>query len=66
MSRYIDRSEYRDSYQLNDRVSFMHYGTRLYGEIARTYNGNPCAFHVEVDGRRYEVDLHADELRMEE
>lgn len=37
-------------------------GERLHGEIART-SSNPTYFHVEVFGQRYEVDLHADNMR---
>lgn len=37
------------------------YGERLQGEIVRT-SSNPTYFHVEVSGRRYEVDLHSDRM----
>jgi hypothetical protein len=36
-------------------------GERLCGEIVRT-SSNPTYFHVEVDGTRYEVDLHNDRM----
>lgn len=65
MSRRLSRSDYRDPWQLGDAVSFMSHGSRIYGEIVRV-SSNPCYFHVEVSGERYEVDLHADEMRMEE
>lgn len=42
------------------------YGDRMCGEIVRT-SSNPTYFHVEVNGTRYEVDLHNDRMspRME-
>lgn len=64
MVRELSPSDYRDRFQLGDTVEFDHCGTRLRGEIARVYFGNPCAFHVEVNGTRYEVDLHEDNLEM--
>lgn len=42
-------------------VWFDNYGSRLYGEIVRT-SSNPDYFHVEVDGRRYEVSLNGDRM----
>lgn len=37
------------------------HGERMHGEIVRT-SSNPTYFHVMVDGQRYEVDLHADNV----
>lgn len=65
MSRRLSRSDWRDRWQLGDRVSFSYYDTRLHGVIVRT-SSNPTYFHVEVNGRRYEVDLHDDDMKMEE
>lgn len=42
-----------------------HHRVRLYGEIVRT-SSNPAYFHVEVDGTRYEVDLHRDHMSTSE
>lgn len=61
MSSLIDWS---DDFELNDRVSFVHYGMRLYGEIARVYNTRTC-YHVEVEGKRYFVEVATDEMRRE-
>lgn len=60
--RYDPSSDYNNWYNLGGIVEFDHYGRRLVGEIVRT-SSNPCYFHVEVDGVRYEVDLHADNMR---
>jgi hypothetical protein len=37
------------------------YGERLRGEIVRT-SSNPTYFHVWCNGKRYEVDLHQDNM----
>ena len=64
MSRQLRQSDYREPYQLGDQVEFDGpYGERLTGEIVRT-SSNPCYFHVEVCGHRYEVDLHQDNMSM--
>lgn len=66
MSRQLSDYEYRPFFELGDMVYFDHYGIRLCGEVVRTYNGNPCALHVEVEGQRYEVDTHEDKVRRDE
>ena len=65
MSRVVDRSEYDDgTFELGDRVSFMHKGERLCGIVARVYNTRTL-YHVSVQGKRYEVEPGADEMRRE-
>jgi hypothetical protein len=65
MSRMLDRGDYcQGDFELGERVSFMHGGERLYGEIARVYNTRTL-YHVEVDGRRYEAQPGADNMRRE-
>ena len=62
MSRRLDDYEYQPFLELGDKVSFKYYETKLYGEIVRVYNAGTL-YHVEVDGRRYEVDLHEDKVK---
>jgi hypothetical protein len=54
--------EYNRDFELSERVSFLHNGVRLYGEVARVYNTRTC-YHVEVDGRRYFVEAGPDDMR---
>lgn len=56
---YYDRD-----FELNERVSFLHKGERLYGEVARVYNSREL-YHVEVAGLRYSVHGLADDMRRE-
>lgn len=60
---YRPQDDYRNWYQLGATVEFDGPdGTRLRGEIVRT-SSNPDYFHVEVDGRRYEVSCRDDNMR---
>ena len=71
MSRLLEQSEYpQTGFEIDDRVSFLHEGRRLTGIVVRVYNTFPWRsmerwrstrdhYHVEVDGRRY--DVHPDE-----
>lgn len=61
--RYDASSDYDNWWSLGSTVTFDHYGSRLKGTIVRT-SSNPTYFHVAVDGVRYEVDLHADNMSM--
>jgi hypothetical protein len=63
MSRLHDPSEdYRNWWNLGGIVEFDGPdGDRLRGEIVRV-SSNPSYFHVEVRGRRYEVDSTTDNL----
>lgn len=64
MSKIYDpSSDYDNWYQLGSTVTFDHDGVRLCGKIVRV-SSNPCYFHVEVKGTRYEVDLHQDRMKM--
>ena len=59
MSRLLEQSEYpQTGFEIDDRVSFLHEGRRLTGIVVRVYNTRDH-YHVEVDGRRY--DVHPDE-----
>lgn len=60
---YRPQDDYRNYWALGSRVEFDHDGERLQGEIVRT-SSNPTYFHVEVNGRRYEVDLREDNMSM--
>lgn len=63
-NRYEASSDYRNWYNLGSTVRFDGpYGERLQGEIVRT-SSNPGYFHVEVDGHRYEVFSHSDNMEM--
>ena len=65
MSRMLSKSEYpSDVYDLGDRVSFLHEGERLVGTVVRVYSSREL-YHVEVGGRRYEVDTSCDDMRLE-
>jgi hypothetical protein len=64
MSRQLSTFEWRDRWQLGDTVWFDTPYGRVRGEIVRT-SSNPTYFHVEVDGERHEVDLHADRMSYE-
>ena len=63
MSNVYDPSaDYRNWHNLGGIVEFdSPWGERLRGEIVRT-SSNPCYFHVEVDGVRYEVDSQSDNM----
>lgn len=61
MARMID-DDGRD-FDIGDQVSFLSDGERLYGRVVRVYSTR-YNFHVEVDGRRYEVSLD-DDIRLE-
>ncbi|MHC2481596.1 hypothetical protein [Rhizobium leguminosarum] len=65
MSRlYRPQDDYDNWWALGSIVEFNDpYGERLRGRIVRT-SSNPTYFHVEVRGRRYEVDLHEDNMEM--
>jgi hypothetical protein len=59
---YDPSDDYRNWWNLGGIVEFDGpHGERLRGEIVRV-SSNPTYFHVEVDGRRYEVDLRADNM----
>jgi hypothetical protein len=64
VSRAYDASEdYRNWWNLGGIVEFDGpHGGRLRGEIVRV-SSNPGYFHVEVDGRRYEVFTATDNIR---
>jgi hypothetical protein len=66
MSRAYDASsDYRNYWSLGSTVEFdAPYGGRLRGEIVRVYFGNPAEMHVDVNGRRYEVNIHNDNATM--
>ncbi len=64
MSRKLDR-EYSSDFELGDRVSFLHEGERLVGNVVRVYNTR-LVYHVEVKGRRYEVVVPTDDPKLEE
>lgn len=64
MSRLVDRSEYDDNFELEERISFLYEGTRLTGVVARVYNTREW-YHVEVAGRRYSVNARDDEMQRE-
>ena len=49
---------------LGDTVSFLHNGERLTGKVVLFYNTR-LFYHVEVDGRRHEVNVSADDPRVE-
>lgn len=62
---YDPSSDYRNWWELGSTVCFdAPWGERLTGEIVRVHFGDPCAFHVEANGRRYEVHLHDDNMEM--
>lgn len=61
--RYDPSSDYDNWWNLGSRVSFLHNGERLEGVIVRV-SSNPCYFHVEAHGVRYEVDMHDDDMHM--
>lgn len=59
---YDPRSDYHNWWNLGGIVEFDGPdGIRLRGEIVRT-SSNPTYFHVDVDGCRYEVDMHVDNM----
>jgi len=58
----MESSDWRERWNLDDRVNFDHDGERLCGVIVRT-SSNPTYFHVEVDGVRFEVGLHEDDMK---
>lgn len=64
MSRALSTSDYDNDcdFEMNARVSFLHEGERLEGEVVRIYNTR-LFYHVLVDGRRYEVDVSTDDMR---
>ena len=62
MSRLVDSYEFTRDFELGERVSFDHEGTRLTGEVVRVYNTREW-YHVEVDGQRYEVHGREDDIR---
>lgn len=59
----MSRTVNPEAWTLGSTVTFDYYGTRLQGTIVRT-SSNPCYFHIEVDGVRYEADLHDDHMAM--
>lgn len=59
---YRPEDDYRNWWNLGGIVTFNGPdGDRLRGEIVRV-SSNPCYFHVEVDGVRYEVDSQRDDM----
>ena len=60
---YRPADDYDNWWTLGSTVEFDYHGTRLTGEIVRVYAAG-TSFHVEVDGRRYEADIHADNMSM--
>jgi hypothetical protein len=73
MSTKLSQFEYPRDYELGERVSFNHEYEReegrieverLIGEVVRVYNARDD-YHVEVDGIRYQVHRHDDDMRPE-
>lgn len=65
MSDLLNRSDYDSGdFELDERVSFIHDGVRLYGIVARVYNTRTL-YHVEVNGQRYSVSPADDDMRRE-
>lgn len=63
MSIRLDPSEYGEpDFEIGEKVSFLHRGSRYYGTVVRVYNTRSL-YHVEADGERFQVDPHADEMR---
>jgi hypothetical protein len=63
MSVRLSPSEYGEpDFELGEEVSFYYRGSRLYGKIVRVYNTRTL-YHVEVDGDRYQVEPHADQMQ---
>jgi ribosomal protein L21E len=63
MSRQIPNND-DDDFDLGDIVSFDHDGERLTGEVVRVYNTRTL-YHVEVNDKRYEVEIPGDNPRKE-
>lgn len=63
MSRVLDWGDYETGdFELGETVTFMHAGERLYGKVVRVYNTRSL-YHVEHNGRRYEVEPSTDDMR---
>lgn len=64
MSRKLDSLDYpMETYELEDIVAFNGPDdTRLIGEIVRVYNSRDD-YHVLVDGERYSVNIHSDNVK---
>lgn len=60
MSHYIGESTDHDClFEIGDFVAFDHEDQRLTGKVVRVYNSR-LLYHVEVDGKRYEVAVPDD------
>jgi hypothetical protein len=64
MSRELERSQYSpEEFDLGDRVIFVApWGDPVEGVVVRVYNSGDL-YHVEVEGKRYEVDQSGDQMR---
>ncbi len=58
MSNQI-QDPYPTYFEMGETVTFDHYGDRLTGRVVRIYSTR-LNYHVEVDGRRYEVEVPGD------
>ena len=63
MSRIVSDYDNDCCFNLGDMVSFDSDGERLTGKVVRVYNTR-LLYHVEVDGRRYEVSVPDDDPRL--
>ena len=65
MSTEISTRVFADEWQLGDMVEFnAPEGGRLQGRLVRIYNTRDV-FHVETwQGRRYQAELEADQMRL--
>lgn len=58
MSQYLGE-DYSTEFSLGETVSFDHDRERLTGTVVRVYSTR-LLYHVEVDGKRYEVEVPDD------
>lgn len=61
MSRCLG-PDYSTEFELGETVSFDYGGDRLTGRVVRVYSTR-LDYHVEVDGKRYEVTVPDDNPR---